>query len=90
MSIPEIDRTSTQDPGQDGAIIREDAEAESQRIGGDGEHGQKPAGQGVQLDEAEEEDQAPAAPPSTSAGAKKIFGTTRPNPTAKKGVKNSS
>ncbi|KAK0225000.1 hypothetical protein EDD85DRAFT_958727 [Armillaria nabsnona] len=86
MSIHEIDRTSTLDPG---AIIREDAEAEVQEIERDGEHRQNPAEQGVEPDEAEKEDQAPAAAPPTSAtaaGAKRIFGTMRrPNPTAKKG-----
>ncbi len=88
MSIHETDRTSTLDAGQDDTIIREDAGAESQRIGGDDERGQNP---GVESDEAEEEEQAPAAAPPTSAGAKKIFGTMRrPNPTAKKGVKNPS
>ncbi|PBK62922.1 hypothetical protein ARMSODRAFT_558313 [Armillaria solidipes] len=86
MSIHEIDRTSTLDPGQDGAIIREDAEVGSQGIGGDGEHEQKPTEQPVESDEMEEEDQAAAAAPPISAGAKKIFGTMRrPNPTAKKG-----
>ncbi|SJL04845.1 uncharacterized protein ARMOST_08216 [Armillaria ostoyae] len=101
MSIHEIDGTSALDPGQDGATIREDADAESQGIEGDREHGQEPADQGVESDEeeaeseeteedeTEEEDRAPAAAPPTSAtaaGAKKIFGTMRrPNPTAKKG-----
>ncbi len=91
MSVHEIERTSTLDPGQDGAIIREDAEAEG--IGGDGELGQNPAEQGVESDEAAEEDEAPTAAPTsaTAASAKKIFGAMRrPNLTVKKGVKNPS
>ncbi len=92
MSVHEIDRTSTLDPGQDGTIIHEDAEAEEPGIGGDREHGQNPAEQ-VESDEAEAEDQAPAAAPPISANAanaKKVFGMKRSNPTVKKGVKTAS
>ncbi len=88
MSIREIDRTSTSDPGQDGTIVHEDAEAAEPGIGGDREHGQNPAVREVDSDE--EEDQARAhAPPSSAnaANAKKIFGMKRSNPTVKKGEK---
>ncbi|SJL04754.1 uncharacterized protein ARMOST_08124 [Armillaria ostoyae] len=79
----EIDGTSNLDLGQDGVIVREDAEVEEPGIGEDGEHGQNPAEQ-----EAEEEDQAPAATPQifvTAANAKTTFGIKRSNPTVKKG-----
>ncbi|KAK0225064.1 hypothetical protein EDD85DRAFT_980273 [Armillaria nabsnona] len=97
MSIHEIDRISTSDPGQGEAIGHEDAEAEGPGTGKDGEHGQNLAAQEVQSDEEEKdvesnkeenEDQAPAAPPLTSANAanaKKVFGMKRSNPTIKKG-----
>ncbi len=93
MSIHEIDRTSTLDQEKDRAVVREDADAEEPGPGGDGEHEQKPAEQGVESDEAEEEDQAPAAAPQTfvtAANAKKTFGMKRSNPTVKKGVKTAS
>ncbi|KAK0225069.1 hypothetical protein EDD85DRAFT_980297 [Armillaria nabsnona] len=97
MSIREIDRTSTLDPGQRETIGHEDAEAGGPGIGKDGEHGQNLAVQEVQSDEEEEdvesneeedEDQAPAGPPPSSADAaiaKKVFGMKRSNPTVKKG-----
>ncbi|KAK0441419.1 hypothetical protein EV421DRAFT_732294 [Armillaria borealis] len=76
MSSYEIDRTSTLDPGQDGTIVREDAVAESQRIGGDGEHGRNPAEQEVES----------AVPTSaTAANAKTFFGMKRAKPTVNKG-----
>ncbi len=99
MSIHEIDRTLTLDPGQGEAIGHEDAEAEGPGIGRDGEHGQNLAAQEVQSAEEEKdvesnkeekEDQAPAAPPPTSANAanaKKVFGMKRSNPTVNKGEK---
>ncbi len=97
MSIHGIDRTSNLDPGQDGAIARQEAEAESQGIGGGGEHQHNSAEQEVEPDEAaggqEQEEASASAPPlsANAAGAKKIFGTMRrPNPTVKKGVRNSS
>ncbi|SJL04832.1 uncharacterized protein ARMOST_08203 [Armillaria ostoyae] len=97
MSIPEIDRTSNLDSGQDGAIVRQDAEAESQGIGGGGGDPHNLAEQGVEPNEAaggQEQGEAPASapPPSVNAaGAKKIFGTMRrPNPTAKKGATHTS
>lgn len=89
------DRASNLDPGQDGAIVREDAEADSQRIGEGGGHQHNSAEQEVEPDEVaggREQDEAPASapPPSVNAAdAKKIFGTMRrPNPTVKKSVKN--
>ncbi|SJL04778.1 uncharacterized protein ARMOST_08148 [Armillaria ostoyae] len=95
MSTPDIDRTSTLDPGQEEDIVREDAEVEEPGIGGDGEHAESPAArevldsdsdsEDVESDEEEKEDQAPAAPPPTSANAKKIFGMKRSNPTVRKG-----
>ncbi len=97
MSIPETDRTSNLDSGQDGAIVRQDAEAESQGVGGGGEHQYNPAEQEVEPNEAaggQEQNEAPtsARPPSANAAsAKKIFGTMRrSNPTVKKGVQNAS
>ncbi|PBK64575.1 hypothetical protein ARMSODRAFT_1007143 [Armillaria solidipes] len=80
----EIDGTSNLDLGQDGVIVREDAEVEEPGIGEDGEHGQNPAEQ-----EAEEE-KAPAATPQifvTAANAKTTFGIKRSNPTVKKETK---
>lgn len=80
MSIHEINRMSTLDPGQDGTTVRETAEAESQRIGGNGGHGQNPA---------EKEVEFAAAPPTsaTAANMKTFFGMKRANPTVKKGMK---
>ncbi|KAK0441430.1 hypothetical protein EV421DRAFT_732643 [Armillaria borealis] len=90
--MPETDRTSNLDSGQDGAIVRQDAEDESQGIGEGWEHQHNPAEQEVEPNEVagvQEQDEAPtpAPPPSANAaGAKKIFGTMRrPNPTARKG-----
>ncbi len=93
MSIHEIDRTSTLDLGQDVAVVCENAEAESQGIGEDGEHGQNPAEHEVESDEAEEDVRAPTAAPPTSAtaaNAKKAFGMKRPKPAVKKGAQNTS
>ncbi|KAK0185916.1 hypothetical protein F5146DRAFT_161359 [Armillaria mellea] len=94
MPIPEINRTSTLDQGQESPFLREDAEAEEPGIGGHREHGQNSAEQEVDSDEDEEEDKAGSAaalPPSaTAVNAKKTFGIKRPNPTAKRGVKNAS
>ncbi len=99
MSIREIDRTSTLNPGQGEAIGHKDAEAEGPGIGRDGERRQNLAAREVQSNEEEKdvesnkeenEDQAPAAPPPTSAdaaNAKKVFGMKRSNPTVKKGEK---
>ncbi len=89
MSIREIDRTSTLDPGQEDAIGRGNAKAEEPGIEGDGEHRKNPAAREVDSGE-EEEDQAPAAAPPTSAdaaNAKKVFGMRRSNFTVKKGEK---
>ncbi|SJL04881.1 uncharacterized protein ARMOST_08252 [Armillaria ostoyae] len=87
MSIHEIDRTSTLDLGQDGAIVREDAEAELQGIGENGEHGQNPAEHEVESDEAEEDQASTTALPTsaTAANAKKTFGIKRQKPAVKKG-----
>ncbi len=99
MSIREIDRTSTLDPGQGEAIGHKDAEAEGPGIGRDGEHGQNLAAREVQSAEKEKdvesnkeekEDQAAAAPPPTSANAAnatKVFGMKRSNLTVNKGEK---
>ncbi len=80
MPIHEIDRMSTLDLGQDGTTVREAAEAESQRIGGNGAHGQNPA---------EQEVESAATPPTsaTAANMKTFFGMKRTNPTVKKGMK---
>ncbi|KAK0185868.1 hypothetical protein F5146DRAFT_1143386 [Armillaria mellea] len=75
MSIREIDRNSSLDPGPVEAIGRK---AEEPGIEGDRE---TPAEQEV---EAEGEGQDPADLP-TSANAKKVFGMKRSNPTVKKG-----
>ncbi|KAK0474766.1 hypothetical protein IW261DRAFT_1369069 [Armillaria novae-zelandiae] len=78
MSLHEIDRTSASDTRQDEAIICEDIEAEEPEIGRDGEHGQSSA-----KEAAEEEDQAPAAAPPTSANAanaRSTFGLKKPKP----------
>ncbi len=99
MPIPEINGTSSLDPGPDGAIGREDAEAKEPGIGADGEHGRNRAGQeeDVQSGEAEEEEEedkaiAATAPPTsaTAANAKTLFGMKRSNPTVKKGLKATS
>ncbi|SJL04841.1 uncharacterized protein ARMOST_08212 [Armillaria ostoyae] len=89
MSIHKIDRTSNLNSGQDGAIVRQDAEAESQGIGGGGEHRHNPAEQEVEPNEAaggQEQDEAAPPTSANAASAKKIFGTMRrPNPNVKKG-----
>ncbi|SJL04775.1 uncharacterized protein ARMOST_08145 [Armillaria ostoyae] len=85
MSIHEIERSSALNPGQDEAIKSEDAEAEEQGIKGGGERGQNPAARKEDSDEEEKEDQAPVAPPPTSANAKTVFGMKRSNPTVRKG-----
>ncbi|KAK0227856.1 hypothetical protein IW262DRAFT_558338 [Armillaria fumosa] len=91
MSIPNIHETSNLDPGNDGTIVPQDAEAESQGIGGDGEHRHNSAEQEVETNEVaggQEQDETPASapPPSANAaGAKKVFGMKRSSPTVKKG-----
>ncbi len=98
MSIHEIDRTSSLDPGSDGAIGCKDAEAEEPGIRADGEHGRNQARQeedvgSGEAEEEEEENKAPAAAPPTSAtaaNAKTVFGMKRSNPTVKKGLKATS
>ncbi len=99
MSIREIDRTSTLDPGQEDAIGRGNAKAEGPGIGRDREHGQNLAAREVQSAEEEKdvesnkeekEGQAAAAAPPTSANAanaKKVFGMKRSNLTVNKGEK---
>ncbi|PBK62935.1 hypothetical protein ARMSODRAFT_558636 [Armillaria solidipes] len=80
MSMHEIDGTSAL--RQDEPILREDVEEEP-GIGGDREHGQY-----SDKEAADEEDQAPAAVPPTSATAastKKIFGMKKATRTVKKG-----
>ncbi len=62
MSIHEIDRTSNLDSGQDRAIVRQDAEAESQAIGGGEERHHSSAEQEVEPNETvggQEQDEAP-------------------------------
>ncbi|SJL04739.1 uncharacterized protein ARMOST_08109 [Armillaria ostoyae] len=74
--------------GQEGAIVREDADAEEPEPGGDGEHEQKPAEQEKESDEEEIDGEAPAVAlpiSATAANAKTTFGMKRSNPTVKKG-----
>ncbi len=61
MSIHEIYRPSNLDLGQDGAIARQEAEAESQGIEGGGERRHNSAEQEVEPDE--EQDETPASAP---------------------------
>ncbi|KAK0442855.1 hypothetical protein EV421DRAFT_550850 [Armillaria borealis] len=90
MSIHEVDRTMTLDPGQDGAIVREHSEAESRGSWGNREQ-QRNLPERVELDEVvgrQEQDEALAAAPPSSATAsnvKTIFGLKRSNTTVNKG-----
>lgn len=95
MSVHEIDRTMTLDPGQDGAIVREHSEAESQGPWGNGEQ-RRNLPERVEPDEVvagqdQNEALAAASPNSaTAANVKTIFGLKRSNTTVNKGVKTTS